>query len=136
MLLGVSFIATPVKFLAPSLALPVALDVGRHTFGVFSLLEIGGALTLMAIAIVLRHQRRVLMFALVLGALVWLQFFWLLPVLDARVETILQGGTPERSNLHGLYIAVEATKLGLLGLTAWHSRSVVAGFSRPKANVS
>jgi hypothetical protein len=36
LLLGVSFLATPAKFLAPSLALPVALDVGRHTFAVFN----------------------------------------------------------------------------------------------------
>jgi hypothetical protein len=46
-LFGVSFLATPVKFLAPSLTLPVALDVGRQTFGVFSLVEIvKGAKTL------------------------------------------------------------------------------------------
>lgn len=35
-LLGVSFLATPTKLLAPSLILPVALDVGRHTFSVFN----------------------------------------------------------------------------------------------------
>ncbi len=33
--LGVAFVATPAKFLAPSLSLPVALDVGRHTFAVY-----------------------------------------------------------------------------------------------------
>lgn len=120
MLVGVSFIATPVKFLAPSLTLPVALDVGRHTFGVFSVVEIAGALALLAIALVVRHERRVLFFALLTSALVALQFFCLLPVLDARVELILQGGTPESSNLHSLYIAVEAAKLALLGLIAWH----------------
>jgi hypothetical protein len=32
MLLGVSFIATPAKFLAPSLPLAQALDVGRSSF--------------------------------------------------------------------------------------------------------
>lgn len=36
---GVTFLATPVKFLAPSLDRPTALDVGRATFRAFSLLE-------------------------------------------------------------------------------------------------
>lgn len=130
MLLGVSFLATPVKFLAPSLTLPVALDVGRHTFGVFSVVEIAGAVALLAAATVVRQQRRILFVALLVGALVVLQSFWLLPMLDARVELILQGGMPEDSELHRLYIALDATKLTLLGLIAWRSRSVVAGFSR------
>lgn len=39
-LAGVSFLATPVKFLAPSLTLPVALDVGRQTFFAFNRSEI------------------------------------------------------------------------------------------------
>lgn len=129
LLAGVSFIATPVKFLAPSLTLPVALDVGRQTFGVFSIVEIAGAFAILAAAIIVR-RRRLLVLALILGALVGLQFLWLLPVLDARVEVILQGGTPERSMLHSLYIGVEATKLALLGLTAWYSRSVIDGLSR------
>jgi hypothetical protein len=40
LLAGVSFLATPVKFMAPSLSLPVALDVGRQTFSVFNPLEL------------------------------------------------------------------------------------------------
>lgn len=45
--IGVSFLATPAKFLAPTLTLPVALYVGRHTFGVLRPVEIAwAALTL------------------------------------------------------------------------------------------
>jgi hypothetical protein len=57
MLIGVSFLATPAKFLAPSLILPVALDVGRQTFGLFSLVEIVFASILVAAAFVTRHGR-------------------------------------------------------------------------------
>jgi hypothetical protein len=39
-LVGLSFLAMPVKFMAPSLTLPVALDVGRQTFFVFNRSEI------------------------------------------------------------------------------------------------
>ena len=49
LLIGVAFLATPAKFLAPSLSLPVALDVGRQTFYVFNKVEwvMGAVLLLM-----------------------------------------------------------------------------------------
>ena len=39
LVLGVSFLATPIKFRAKSLTRPVALDVGRTTFHAFGKLE-------------------------------------------------------------------------------------------------
>lgn len=129
MLLGVSFVATPVKFLAPSLSLPVALDVGRQTFGVFSLIEVVFALALLGAAIVFRHSRLLLLSALLIGSLVALQYLWLLPALDARVEIILQGGMPVESNLHTVYVAFEVVKLLLLGVIAWRSSGAFAASS-------
>lgn len=38
--IGVAFLATAAKFLAPSLSLPVALDVGRQTFRVYNRAEL------------------------------------------------------------------------------------------------
>jgi hypothetical protein len=38
-LLGISFLATPIKFLVPLLTLPVALDIGRITFHALIKLE-------------------------------------------------------------------------------------------------
>lgn len=128
MLIGVSFLATPVKFLAPSLTLPVALDVGRQTFRVFSLVEIVFAFALVAVAILSRYERNILIAALLVGVFVALEVVWLLPVLDARVEIILNGGTPEESGLHSLYIVFESAKLLLLGAIAWFAH--VAGVRR------
>ena len=48
-----------------------------------------------------------------------LQGFVLLPLLDARVEIILQGGMPPPSALHDVYVLVEAGKLGALVGAAW-----------------
>jgi hypothetical protein len=123
MLFGVSFLATPAKFLAPSLTLPVALDVGRHTFGLFSIVEVVGAVALLAAAVLIRRGWLILLLASLVGSLVALEFIWLLPALDARVEIILHGGTPEESGLHNLYIAFDAAKLLLLGAIAWRSHS-------------
>ena len=52
LLIGVSFIATPAKFVAASLTLPVAVDVGRVTFAFFNEIE-WGMFALLVIAIVL-----------------------------------------------------------------------------------
>lgn len=114
LLIGVSFIATSVKFLAPSLSLPVALDVGRQTFFVFNRIEIGIAVVLLAL--LAWHHRT--WFAVGLGvvmlACVLIETIWLLPLLDARVTIIIAGGVPPPSLQHQYYIAIESIKL--LGL--------------------
>lgn len=125
MLIGVSFLATPAKFEAPSLTLPVALDVGRHTFGVFSPIEIAAAVIVTALAAASRRRAILAVVALV-DAIVALQAVWLLPVLDARVETILAGGSVPGSPLHALYIGLDVVELlALLALGAgllWRGR--------------
>jgi hypothetical protein len=73
MLIGISFLATPAKFLAPSLALPVALDVGRLTFGLFSLVEIVFAFLLLATALITRHEWGILIAAPLIGVLAALE---------------------------------------------------------------
>ena len=126
MLLGVSFLATPVKFLAPSLTLPVALDVGRQTFGIFSIVEVIASLTVLSVAVLSEGRRRNVVLAVLVGSLVAAQFAWLLPVLDARVEIILQGGTPEDSNLHNVYIAIDSAKLFMLCAICWYAQAGVS----------
>jgi hypothetical protein len=119
LLLGVSFLATPVKFLAPSLSLPVALDVGRHTFAAFDRVEIVLAVALLACALAGRLRWPSAGLALGLGAAVAVQALWLLPALDARVETILQGGMPPASILHVVYIGLDAIKAAALAIAAF-----------------
>ncbi|HEX7079736.1 MAG TPA: hypothetical protein VF329_01825 [Gammaproteobacteria bacterium] len=140
-LLGVSFLATPVKFLAPSLTLPVALDVGRQTFSWFGRIEVVLALAGFASAAAFglpalrsAFARRgtphasaglftpgalALVTAAALLAAVAVQNLWLLPTLDARVEVILQGGTPPPSSLHRIYIAMDTLKLAGLAVVSW-----------------
>lgn len=123
MLLGVSFLATPVKFLAPSLTLPVALDVGRQTFGTFSIVEVLASLAVLTAAVLSGGKQLNTVVAALIGCLVAAQFLWLLPALDARVDIILQGRTPEESGLHNLYIAMDTAKLLLLAMLAWSARA-------------
>jgi len=114
LIVGVSFIATPAKFLAPSIDLPTALDVGRSTFFVLKWLE--AALICALIVHLIRQPCRVALrfscCALIL--LTAVQYLALLPVLDARVELILNGETPDDSNLHHVYVVLELIRISLL----------------------
>jgi len=110
-LVGVSFIATPVKFLVPDLTRPVALAVGRLTFRYFSRIEWFLAILLLGVELVLPGAHWHLSLAGGVGGIVALQSIWLLPVLDRRVVTIIGGGAVEPSHVHRTYGALEATKL-------------------------
>ena len=118
-LLGVSFLATPVKFQAPSLDLPTALDVGRVTFALLSKTEWTLCALLIASTLVSPQSRNLrLGFLGVLVVVLLLQAVWLLPVLDARVSQIMTGVAVPGTAHHLLYIAAEALKvLVLLGLS-------------------
>lgn len=136
LLLGVSFLATPVKFMADSLSMSVALDVGRHTFAVFSYVEIAVAIIMFASVAAVRAGRAVILAAAALGVLVALQALWLLPVMDARVDIIIQGGTPESARLHEIYIAFELLKAGVLVFLARRGFAAYARAMHPEADAA
>jgi hypothetical protein len=111
MLLGVSFLATPAKFLAPSLSLPVALDVGRHTFAVFNKAEWILAALLLGFALAQARTWLFMTAAVIAALLVAAETLWLLPLLDERVGMIIAGQQPGPAHLHAVYVAFEVTKL-------------------------
>jgi hypothetical protein len=115
LLAGVSFLATPAKFLAPSLTLPVALDVGRHTFAIFNKMEWLLAVAALLVVLLSRPRSGIAIAGSVIVALfVAVEAAWLLPVLDQRVGLIIAGGQPPASNLHNIYIGIEVVKLLVL----------------------
>lgn len=126
LLLGVCFIATPVKFSAGSLSLPVALDVGRVTFALFNTIE-WGAFTLLVVVVVFSGPRPFAAVATVLlGSILILQSVWLLPVLDDRVTIIIEGGVPEGAPWHLVYIAADVAKAALLAAMGWSQATSLA----------
>ncbi len=118
-LLGVSFIATPAKFWAHSLTLPVALDVGRQTFQFFNKLELGALVALGILLFSLRQSGFPRALVVLIAGLLALQFLWLLPALDQRVAVFLSGAVPPESPLHKVYIACDVWKLVLLIALPW-----------------
>lgn len=103
LLIGVSFIATPLKFTAPTLDLGPALDVGRVTFGLFGKVEWGVAAILVLTVVLARipiwRSAGVGLLVLALG----FQALWLLPALDARVAAVIAGTPPPPSWHHTAY---------------------------------
>lgn len=115
MLIGVSFLATPVKFVVQDLDLPTALQVGAATFGLFSRVEWGLTVLLLGAATLVPTRHWTLR-ALVLGvsAIVLAQAAWLLPALDLRVAEIVAGGAPPPSLHHHFYAGFELAKAAAL----------------------
>lgn len=133
MLLGVSFLATPVKFQAPWPDLPVALEVGRVTFAVFARVEWGLALLLGIAVVPPRRPRAQILVAAVAILIVVLQTLWLLPVLDVRVEAVIAGRPMPSSIHHLLYAGMEAVKASALASVALVGLFRLGWRNRPEA---
>ena len=123
-MLGVSFVATPVKFLAPSLSLADALAVGRVTFEALKWIEYVAVVALAATIWITGPRRRELALLGVVVVILLCQYAWMLPVLDARVQTIMDGQALPPSSLHWIYTVLEFVKVVVLvavGLTGLRS---------------
>lgn len=123
MVVGVSFIATPVKFAAASLTRPVAFDVGGVTFALFSRIEWAMCLIFALLMLAGRPDIRRLSVLVVIVAIVVLQGVWLLPELNIRAAAVMAGKPLPPSIHHGVFAAVEVTKAlllaGLAGANLW-----------------
>lgn len=119
-LVGMSFIAVPAKFLAESVTLPQQLDIGRHEFYVFGWVEAVCAVVLAGVGFRAGGGWRRWLPVVVL-AVVALQHLGLRPPLDDRVGMILEGKDPPDSPLHTIYGVLEVVKLILLLSIGWLS---------------
>ena len=122
LVLGVSFVATPVKFLAPSISLADALAVGRVTFAALQWIECVAVVSLAVLVWITTPRRRALVLLAAIVAILLCQYAWMLPILDARVQTIIDGQHLPPSFLHWIYTALELVKVALLvviGLTSF-----------------
>jgi hypothetical protein len=119
LLAGVSFIATPAKFLAPSLPMAQAVDVGRWTFHVLSWVE-AGLVAVTSVLIFIAWRSGTARIGVVAGLIaivavvLAVESFGLRPLLDARVLRIMAGESVPPSQSHSFYIVLEALRLALI----------------------
>lgn len=106
LLFALSFIATPVKFMAANVPLEQLLAVGRVTFRASAGAE---ALLLLALLILAPGglRRWPIGIAVVLAA----QFALLMPVLDARALAVMAGQVVPPTVLHEVWIAADLARI-------------------------
>ena len=112
--IGVSFVATPAKFLASSLSLAEALDVGRHTFRVLSRLDLSMAIVASALCWFTRAKLPTISGLAAIWLVIMVEQLWLLPLLDNRVTMHLAGSAPPMTYHRTLFIGLEAVKVVVL----------------------
>ena len=119
LLFGVSFVATPAKFLASSLQLAQALDVGRWTFHVLELIEWGLVVVLGLLVLACRPRVAtgwwpVTIALMAIAAVLAVETWALRPMLEARTLEIMAGRSVPPNSLHTAYVALEVLKLVLV----------------------
>ncbi|SMO78688.1 hypothetical protein [Solitalea koreensis] len=108
---SISFMEAPVKFTAPHLSLQVGVEIGRQVFKALNKTELIFALCSLGLMLGNRLKSPItISFGTVL-LILSLQTFWLLPQLHQRVQIIINGGKPEPSQLHIIYIILDFIKI-------------------------
>ncbi len=112
---AISFMEAPLKFQAPGITLPHGLGIGRLVFFVLNKIEIVLAVIFLFSLIGRRMiGRAALVIFGIIAAILIAETVWLLPALDARAEKVIAGTAEPFSNLHLIYIALDAFKFVLL----------------------
>lgn len=118
LILGLSFIETPLKFLAPGITTPLGLGIGRL---VFIALSVAGWTILVILTLIAQARPRETRGGWMLIGGMWIimavESFVIRPALAARSDVIIAGGDPGESWLHYGYIVAE---LLLLVALAWY----------------
>ena len=110
--IGGSLIAAPAKFGAPSLDIPMALEVGREQFFWVGIAE-GAACAALIAALVFRAAAA-LWWMWTPVAVFAIQYLFLMPLLDARTVRTIAGESVPESNLHLIFVVLELVKVAAL----------------------
>lgn len=110
-LFSLSFIATPVKFLAADVPMSHLLAVGRVTFRASVAIE---SVLLFALFVSARGtSRRLIVVAIAIAALQWIV---IMPELDDRTMARIAGAVVEPSSLHNCWIGLDVMRLAIYAL--------------------
>jgi hypothetical protein len=113
---AISFMESWLKFRAPGLTQPVALEIGRLVFGALNKVEWVFALIIVMHTVFdkQRTMKRELLWIGIPILMLILQTIWLLPALGVRTNLQIQGGVVGPSYLHFYYVGMEMIKVVFL----------------------
>lgn len=117
--LAISFMESWLKFRAPGINLTLGLGIGRIVFHALNKVEWFLGLSIGTMGMLTPYAFPNEAKVLFLGIMITLalQTFWLLPVLDQRIELRIQNKPVPKSNAHFLYIGLETIKTVALLVT-------------------
>ncbi len=119
---AISFMEAWLKFRAPGVTIELGLGIGQIIFRALNRVELFLALIIGASILSLASgfsstETNTYLIAL---ALLLLQTFWLLPVLDQRIKARLKNIPVPKSNKHFIYIGAELIKVVALSICVIH----------------
>ncbi|MGI9549823.1 MAG: hypothetical protein ACR2MT_01385 [Aurantibacter sp.] len=113
---AISFMEAWLKFQAPGIDLPLGLGIGRLVFHALNKVE--WVLALLAITNMVAGRTKMFtvrnLFFILPIAILLIQTFSTLPILDARAQMHIDGLDVPPSNAHFLYVAMEVVKVASL----------------------
>ena len=110
-LAALSFVATPVKFLAQDVPVADLLAVGRVTFRA----SLGVEMLLLALLLITTVERARWLTCVAVAVLA-LQWFAVMPGLDERTLARMAGSVPAPSSLHLWWIVLDVVRLGIYAM--------------------
>ncbi|WP_079241299.1 hypothetical protein [Chryseobacterium indologenes] len=116
MFFTISFLETPMKFQVPGITLPTALGLGKFMFGFSSKIQWGFLIVILILMSVSwkNYTKTDFIILAVLVSILAAEQFWLLPVLDSRVDLLTSGKTLSPTPLHDYFIYAETAKALML----------------------
>lgn len=115
LIIAISFMEAPLKFRVSGMTLPVALGLGKIMFQLLNKIELVFAITIFCL-LKIPKGRKVFELFDVTFILLLIQTFWMIPLLDKRLDTMLSGSQRIADHIHIFYIILEIIKLMTLFL--------------------
>ncbi len=106
LLFGLSFVATPAKFLAENVPLDHLLAVGRVTFRASAAVE-----ALLLIALLFAAPKGLRRWPVVIAAILAAQHWLLMPILDERALAVMAGQVLPPTVLHEVWIGADLVRI-------------------------
>lgn len=112
MVIGISFVEAPLKFKAPNITLILGLGIGKLIFSALNKFELIFSATVLIW--LLKEYASLPITSLVILVipigLVAIQSFWLFPILNARIDSLVNGIAIAKTNHHFYYVGFECMK--------------------------
>lgn len=111
MVCGISFLEAPLKFQAPGITLELGLGIGKLVFGMLTKIEMVFSLLMIAFLSLNQSKFQIWLLFLLPILIVVIDNALLMPIMNDRIEQMLQGNNPPPSSAHWWYIVLELVKL-------------------------